>query len=78
LGKTAQMCVHLGSLGKLNRFLGNMKQAMFLIICPATVLQHWLIECQLWAPNMRTGIFHHISKTGKEMSSLKSKGNYYI
>lgn len=87
LGKTAQVCVHFGSLGKMNVRLHReqpqppaipLRQAMFLIICPATVLQHWLREMHRWAPLMRTGVFHTISTTGKELGSLASTGTCLI
>lgn len=70
LGKTAQVAAHFGSLGKMNHLLNDRRQAMFLIVCPATVMVHWVKEMHRWAPTMRTGILHTISTTGKEMLSL--------
>lgn len=73
LGKTAQMAAHLGSLGLMAGLEGQASQAIFLIVCPATVLQHWLKEMHQWAPIVRTGILHSISSTGKQLSSLSAK-----
>lgn len=74
LGKTAQACAHFGSLGGLSSRLYRSGNAATLIACPATVLQHWLNEMHRWAPGVRVGVLHSISKTGKELSSLKAKG----
>jgi hypothetical protein len=50
------------------------KQPMFLIICPATVLSHWLTELHFWAPHMRSCIYHTISATGKAMGTMTPDG----
>jgi SNF2 family DNA or RNA helicase len=74
LGKTAQMATHLSSLGIAVR-KPNL-QGIFLVVCPATVLQHWLKEMHFWAPFMRTGVLHSISSTGKALCSLSGKGTF--
>lgn len=78
LGKTAQVAVHFGSLGKMNHQLNQKKQAVFLIVCPATVLVHWVKEMHRWAPTMRTGILHTISATGKEILSLSTEDLMHV
>eukprot|EP01039_Chlorochromonas_danica_P007325 gene7325-8106_t len=72
LGKTAQVCAHFGSLGKLSSQLYKVGSAAFLIICPATVLQHWLNELHRWAPGLRVGVLHSISSTGRQLVALKA------
>jgi DNA excision repair protein ERCC-6 len=47
LGKTAQLCCHFGSLARKHRKLRK-KNGIFLVVCPATVLQHWLKEFHHW------------------------------
>ena len=49
-------------------------KAVFLIVCPATVLQHWLKEMRQWVPEMRTVIMHSISQTGGEVHKLSNQG----
>lgn len=44
--------------------------AAFLIVCPATVLQHWLKELHTWAPSLRAVILHSMSVTGGELCRL--------
>ena len=48
--------------------------AIFLIVCPATVLFHWLKELHRWAPSLRAVVIHSISKTGSELASLGEAG----
>ena len=50
--------------------------AIFLVICPATVLQHWLREFRMWVPQMRTVILHSVSKTGGELCKLGDDSKY--
>jgi SNF2 family DNA or RNA helicase len=76
LGKTAQMATHLSSLGIAAR--KPQLQGIFLVVCPATVLQHWLKEMHFWAPYMRTGVLHSISSTGKALCSLSGKGTFLL
>ena len=67
LGKTAQICAHFGSLAAMTELVGSRLNAIFLIVCPATVLHHWLKEMHRWSPSMRTVILHGISSTGSEL-----------
>ena len=73
LGKTAQLCCHFGSLSRKQRKVRN-KNGIFLVVCPATVLQHWLKEFHRWVPAMRCVIMHTISKTGAELQQLAESG----
>jgi len=50
--------------------------AAFLIVCPATVLQHWLKEMRHWAPHMRTVILHSMSVTGGELTKLGNESEF--
>ena len=77
LGKTAQICTHFGSLGRLRRKRHN-STGIFLIVCPATLLQHWLNEMHKWEPTMRTVILHGISKTGSELMQFGERGVDFI
>ena len=52
--------------------------AIFLVICPATVLQHWLREFRMWVPQMRAVILHSVSKTGGELCKLGDDSKYSI
>jgi SNF2 family DNA or RNA helicase len=73
LGKTAQMCTHFGSLALLhneNRGHDRQSSSIFIVVCPATVLHHWLQEFHHWAPFMRTVILHGISATASELLKL--------
>ena len=88
LGKTAQLCVHLDALARRHasrvassgglRSKINTKErgnsAIFLIVCPATVLFHWLKELHRWVPSLRAVVIHSISKTGSELASLGEAG----
>ena len=73
LGKTAQLCCHFGSLSRKQRKLRK-KNGIFLVVCPATVLQHWLKEFHRWVPAMRCVIMHSISRTGAEVQQLAESG----
>jgi len=77
LGKTAQICTHFGSLGRLKR-KRHKSTGIFLIVCPATLLQHWLNEMHKWEPTMRTVILHGISKTGGELMQFGERGVDFI
>ena len=69
LGKTIQLCVHFGSLGRLkadSRSAGG-PAAIFLVVCPATILHHWVREFHKWEPEMRCVVLHNMSKTGSEL-----------
>ncbi|CAM9862204.1 unnamed protein product [Scytosiphon promiscuus] len=52
LGKTVQVSAFLGALGASR----IMRRA--LILCPATVLSHWMAELHVWAPQLRVVILH--------------------
>jgi SNF2 family DNA or RNA helicase len=65
--------VHFGSLSRLYRQQQG-RSGIFLIVCPATVLQHWLKELRRWVPEMRCVIMHTISKTGGELHKLGEEG----
>ena len=75
--QTAQLCVHYGTIAQSglklegNRCQSNQK---FLIVCPATVLQHWNNEMNTWNPQCRVLIMHSISPTFNEIQSLGSDG----
>lgn len=71
LGKTAQLCVHFSNLAKgIRSDPYQKKSAALLIVCPATVMNHWLREMNRWAPEMRTVIVHKISMIGGELSRM--------
>eukprot|EP01038_Epipyxis_sp_PR26KG_P004159 gene4159-5923_t len=78
LGKTAQLCTHFGSLAKLHLQRNTRNKALFLVVCPATVLQHWLDEMHRWTPMMRTVILHSISATGAELNKLGDAGTEIV
>lgn len=40
---------------------------MFLILCPATLLRHWIKELHQWSPHLRSVILHDISPVGKDL-----------
>ena len=46
----------------------------FLVVCPATVLQHWNREMNTWNPSARSIIMHTISPTFNEILSLGEGG----
>ena len=77
LGKTAQLCCHFGILSRKQRKLRN-KNGIFLVVCPATVLQHWLKEFHRWVPAIRCVIMHTISKTGAELQQLAESGLKFL
>lgn len=45
-----------------------------LVVCPATVLQHWLSEFHHWAPRLRVVILHSISDCYLQLQSLGGRG----
>ena len=73
LGKTAQLCCHFGSLARSFQQARG-KSGIFLVVCPATVLNHWLKEMHMWCPALRCVIMHHVSKTGSELHNLGEDG----
>ena len=73
LGKTAQLCCHFGSLARSFQQARG-KSGIFLVVCPATVLHHWLKEMHMWCPALRCVIMHSVSKTGSELHNLGEDG----
>ena len=56
LGKTVQLCAFLQCM-ILSRNISNV-----LIICPATLLLHWLQELSKWAPGLRRILIHKVGE----------------
>lgn len=78
LGKTAQICSHFSSLGIMSCDIFNKPlQDCYLVVCPATVLNHWLNEFHRWAPLVRTCILHSLSPTGGAISKLHLSSNLF-
>ena len=75
LGKTSQLCLHFGALGRIHRSsrTNDNECASFLIVCPATVLQHWVREMNKWEPTMRIAVLHNVSKTGSQLQRLDDR-----
>eukprot|EP00980_Cylindrotheca_fusiformis_P017502 scaffold5490_cov125-Cylindrotheca_fusiformis.AAC.19 len=65
LGKTVQICAFLGSMASCR------KLKSILVICPATMLQHWLKEMAKWAPGIRRILIH---QSGEGSSNNNSTG----
>ncbi|KAI2497754.1 hypothetical protein MHU86_16749 [Fragilaria crotonensis] len=57
LGKTVQVCSFLGCMAA-SRLLKSV-----LIVCPATMLRHWLQELAVWAPGLRRILVHKSGET---------------
>lgn len=74
LGKTAQLCTHFSSLARPRENIN----AIFLILCPATLLRHWLREMHRWSPAIRVVILHEISRTGGEVGRRTEKCTNFI
>jgi SNF2 family DNA or RNA helicase len=76
------MCTHIGSLARLhaeehNRRAGEAHRApsaIFVVVCPATVLHHWLQEFHHWAPFVRAVVLHSISATAAELLKVGNEG----
>mmetsp|Transcript_23102 Transcript_23102/g.33843 ORF Transcript_23102/g.33843 Transcript_23102/m.33843 type:complete len:1238 (+) Transcript_23102:142-3855(+) len=77
LGKTAQLCVHYSAVAwaEKERYVqaGQRQSPMLLIVCPATVQNHWLREMHRWAPELRTVIMHSISPSFAAIQSVSTK-----
>ena len=73
LGKTAQLCCHFDSVSRQVRAgsSGNLK-ARLLVVCPATVLFHWVKELRHWSPTLRVIVIHKLSNVFKNLE-LESK-----
>ncbi|EED95784.1 rad54-like protein, partial [Thalassiosira pseudonana CCMP1335] len=57
LGKTVQVSSFLGAMAA-NRFIDSV-----LVVCPATMLSHWLSELAVWAPGLRRIMVHRSGET---------------
>lgn len=57
LGKTVQICSFLSSMA------ASRKLDSVLIVCPATILRHWMTELATWAPGMRRILIHKSGET---------------
>mmetsp|Transcript_33130 Transcript_33130/g.37226 ORF Transcript_33130/g.37226 Transcript_33130/m.37226 type:complete len:1363 (+) Transcript_33130:107-4195(+) len=62
LGKTIQVAAFLGTMA------ASRKVKSLLIVCPATMLQHWLKEMKKWAPGVRRFLIH---QSGDTLSTSK-------
>lgn len=79
------MCTHLGSLARLqmeenarSRAEGRpTNSAIFIVVCPATVLHHWLQEFHRWSPFMRAVVLHSISATASELLKVGNEGEHW-
>jgi SNF2 family DNA or RNA helicase len=80
LGKTMQLCLHFGALGRIHRSsrTNDNECASFLIVCPATVLQHWVREMNKWEPTMRIAVLHNVSKTGNQLQRLDDRAREMV
>lgn len=92
LGKSAQLCVHYGSIARfensvqlqkrrrilrMGRPLPPLVYPLLLLACPATVLQHWLDEFHHWAPHLRVVLLHSISDSFSQLQgALGAQGVY--
>lgn len=52
LGKTVQVSAYLGAMA------ASRKLNSILVLGPATILQHWLVELSIWAPGLRRILIH--------------------
>jgi SNF2 family DNA or RNA helicase len=50
---------------------------MFLVVCPATLLFHWLGEMHRWSPCLRVVIFHEVSTFSSKLMKKSNKGTYF-
>ena len=72
IGKTVQVCVHFGIIATevanewkqiqdVNNTSGMGNECpIFLIVCPVTVLPHWVSEWHKWVPFMRILTMHTV------------------
>eukprot|EP00903_Cladosiphon_okamuranus_P019263 g17709.t1 len=67
LGKTVQVSAFLGALHGSN----VMRRA--LIVCPATVLSHWMAELHVWAPHLRVVLLHRCAQAFNAVSGSSGK-----
>ena len=61
LGKTVQVASYLGCLASSRR------AGKVLIICPATMMSHWLSEMAAWAPGLRRVLIHRSAEASSSM-----------
>ena len=66
LGKTVQVCSFLGCMAA-SRLLKSV-----LIVCPATMLRHWLQELAIWAPALRRILIHKSGETDGASRNLSA------
>jgi len=62
-GKTVQLAAFLGAMA------GSRKLKSVLVIAPATMLSHWLMELKKWAPGLRRVLIH---KSGENDGTSRS------
>ena len=78
------MCVHYSSIARYENSLHRKTRRestrflypLMLLVCPATVLQHWLDEFHNWAPRLRVVLLHSISSSFSEIQELGDDGVY--
>jgi hypothetical protein len=64
------------SKNRRNPHLPPLVYPLMLVVCPATVLQHWLDEFHHWAPHLRVVLLHSISESYSELQQLGGEGIY--
>ncbi len=52
----------------------RLETPIFIVVCPGSVLKHWIHEFNLWAPKIRACIFHSISKKFVDIARGGSMG----
>ncbi|CAM9254896.1 unnamed protein product [Ectocarpus sp. 8 AP-2014] len=67
LGKTVQVSAFLGALH------GSSVMRRALILCPATVLSHWMAELHVWAPQLRVVVLHRCVQAFNAVSGNSGK-----
>ncbi|MBS3903833.1 MAG: DEAD/DEAH box helicase [Simkania sp.] len=65
LGKTHQAMALIAGLR--NKAIGNQKQAMFLIVCPTTVIFHWQELFKRFLPGAHVLVFHGIQRNANQL-----------
>ena len=68
LGKTVQICAYLQSM------IISRQISSILIVCPATLLIHWLQELAKWAPGLRRILIHKAGERADGFSRDISRG----
>eukprot|EP00736_Rhodelphis_marinus_P006224 Rmarinus@m.17114 len=75
LGKTLECIAFLTALATMGQFEPS------LIICPATVMQQWVKEFHVWAPQFRVGMLHSNLTFERKMnviSKVSSRGDILV